>query len=241
MNAMTLQSVNTYRRRLGLAPVSDIVQHVLSKRPLVAVDRALAPMPADCPVANEQIRCLHPFEGERLPSDVERFLDAGPPPVYFGFGSMTDPDPARTTARLLDAVTRLGCRAFISRGWAGLGDGPLPDGVMAIDPVSHPSLFPRLSAVVHHGGAGTTHTAARAGVPQVIVPHVLDQFYFARRVQTLGVALPPIPRAKLSVARLVATVRDTLHNQNLSARAADLARQLADLGPVTPQASAVLG
>jgi UDP:flavonoid glycosyltransferase YjiC (YdhE family) len=111
---------------------------------------------------------------------------------------------------------------------------------MAIDPVSHASLFPRLAAVVHHGGAGTTHTASRAGVPQIIVPHVLDQFYFARCVQSLGVAPPPIARAKLSVARLAATLRDTLESQGLSERAADLARQLADLGPVSPDASKVL-
>jgi UDP:flavonoid glycosyltransferase YjiC (YdhE family) len=77
-------------------------------------------------------------------------------------------------------------------------------------------------------------------VPQIIVPHVLDQFYFARCVQALGVAPPPVPRAKLGVARLAATVRDTLESQNLSARAADLARQLADLGPVRPPAGTVL-
>jgi UDP:flavonoid glycosyltransferase YjiC (YdhE family) len=240
MNGMALRTLNGYRARLGLAPVSDLVTHVLSKRPLVAVDRALAPMPDDCPLAHDQIRCLHPFEDEPLPDDLERFLDAGPPPVYLGFGSMTDPDPMRTTADLLATIGRLGCRALISRGWAGLGDGPLPDGVMAIDPVSHASLFPRLRAVVHHGGAGTTHTASRAGVPQIVVPHVLDQFYFARCVQTLGVAPPAIPRAKLSVARLAATLRDTLENENLSARAADLARRLADLGPVRPDAGTVL-
>jgi UDP:flavonoid glycosyltransferase YjiC (YdhE family) len=241
VNAMTLGTLNGYRDQLGLAPVSDVVQHVLSKNPLVAVDRPLAPMPEDCPAGYEQIRCLHPFDDEPLPADVEQFLQAGPAPVYFGFGSMTDPDPARTTGRLLEAVTMLGCRAIISRGWARLGDGPLPDGVMAIGAVSHASLFPRLSAVVHHGGAGTTHTASRAGVPQIVVPHVLDQFYFARRVQTLGVAPPPIPRAKLNVARLAAVVRDTIENQQLGARAADLAQELADLGPVSPQASAVLG
>jgi UDP:flavonoid glycosyltransferase YjiC (YdhE family) len=240
MNAMTGRTVNAYRERLGLAPVSDIARHVLSPRPLVAVDAPLAPMPADCPVAHDQIRCLHPFDREPLPDDLERFLDAGAPPVYLGFGSMTDPNPTRTTGQVLEAITRLGCRAIISRAWAGLGDGDLPEGAMAVDPVSHASLFPRCSAVVHHGGAGTTHTASRAGVPQVVVPHVLDQFYFARRVQALGVAPPPIPRAKFNVARLAATVRDTLERQNLSARAADLARQLADLGPVSPPASAVL-
>lgn len=240
MNAMTLAPVNDYRARLGLPPLSDIVAHAVSRRPLVAVDRPLAPVPADCPVATEQIRCLHPFDDEPLPDDLQAFLDRGPAPVYFGFGSMPDPDPGRTTRRLLEAVARLGCRALISRGWAGLGDGALPDGVMAIDPVSHASLFPRLAAVVHHGGAGTTHTAARAGVPQIVVPHVLDQFYFAKRVESLGVAPPAIPRAKLDVARLAATVRDVLESQNLSARAADLARELADLGPVRPEASAVL-
>jgi vancomycin aglycone glucosyltransferase len=240
MNAMTGRTVNAYRERLGLAPVADMATHVLSRRPLVAVDYPLAPMPADCPVAHDQIRCLHPFDHEPLPDELERFLDAGAAPVYLGFGSMTDPNPARTTGQVLEAITRLGCRAIISRGWAGLGDGDLPGGVMAVDPVSHASLFPRCSAVVHHGGAGTTHTASRAGVPQIVVPHVLDQFYFARRVQALGVAPPPIPRAKLNVARLAATVRDTLERQNLSARAADLARQLADLGPVSPSASAVL-
>jgi vancomycin aglycone glucosyltransferase len=241
MNAMTLDVVNTYRDHLGLAPVSDVVQHVTSQRPLVAADRPLAPMPDDCPIPSEQIRCLHPFEAEPLPEDLERFLDAGPPPVYFGFGSMPDPEPARTTGRLLAAIARLGCRALVSRGWAGLGDGPLPDGVMAIDTVSHASLFPRLRAIVHHGGAGTTHTASRAGVPQIVVPHVLDQFYFARRVQGLGVAPPAIPRARLSVTRLAAAVRDTLESQHLGARAADLARQLADLGPVSPQACTILG
>jgi UDP:flavonoid glycosyltransferase YjiC (YdhE family) len=221
--------------------VSNVVQHVTSQRPLVAADRPLAPMPDDCPIPSEQIRCLHPFEAEPLPEDLERFLDAGPPPVYFGFGSMPDPEPARTTGRLLAAIARLGCRALVSRGWAGLGDGPLPDGVMAIDTVSHASLFPRLRAIVHHGGAGTTHTASRAGVPQIVVPHVLDQFYFARRVQGLGVAPPAIPRARLSVTRLAAAVRDTLESQHLGARAADLARQLADLGPVSPQACTILG
>ena len=114
-------------------------------------------------------------------------------------------------------------------------------GVMAVEPVSHAALFPRCRVVVHHGGAGTTHTAARAGVPQIVVPHVLDQFYFARRVQALGVAPPPVPRARLNVARLAAAVRDTIERQGLSARAADLARQLADLGPVSPSAAAILG
>jgi UDP:flavonoid glycosyltransferase YjiC (YdhE family) len=240
MNALALRRVNTHRRELGLPDLQDLFTHLLSTNPIVAVDRHLAPMPSDCPFAHDQIRCLHPFENEALPDELEHFLADGPPPVYLGFGSMTDPRPAQTTRRLLEAIGTLGCRALLSRGWAGLGDGPLPPGVMAIDPVPHASLFRRLAAVVHHGGAGTTHTASRAGVPQIIVPHVLDQFYFARRIASLGVGPPPIPRAKLGVARLAATLRDTLESRSLSARARDLARRLADLGPVSPDAAMVL-
>jgi vancomycin aglycone glucosyltransferase len=206
----------------------------------VAVDQALAAVPGDCPFAYDQIRCLHPFTPEPLPADLEQFLAAGPPPVYLGFGSMTDPDPGATTRRFLDAIAQLGGRALISRGWARLGAGPLPAGVMAIDPVSHVSLFPRLAAVVHHGGAGTTHTAARAGVPQVIVPHVLDQFYFARCAESLGVAPPPLRRTRFDVPRLVATLRGVLDSRTLGVRARDLAARLADLGPITPNVAAIL-
>jgi UDP:flavonoid glycosyltransferase YjiC (YdhE family) len=240
MNGIARRDVNAYRREMGLPPVRDIHRHVLAERPIVAVDRHLAPVPEDCPVAHDQIRCLHPDAGEPLPDKLESFLEQGPPPVYLGFGSMTDPDPAGTTRRLLEAIAQLGCRALLSRGWAGLGDGALPEGVMAIDPVAHARLFPRLAAVVHHGGAGTTHSAARAGVPQIVVPHVLDQFYFARRVHTLGVGPPPIPRRQLGVERLVETLRATLDNELLSERARELAQRLAGLGPVRPDPALVL-
>ena len=154
---------------------------------------------------------------------------------------MTDPDPARTTRELLEAISRLGCRALISRGWAGLGEGALPEGVMALDPVPHPSLFPRLAAVVHHGGAGTTHTAARAGVPQILVPHVLDQFYFARRVVALGIGPPAIARTRLSVERLAGTLGATFENDLLVERARELAERLHALGPVEIDPAIVVG
>jgi vancomycin aglycone glucosyltransferase len=174
-----------------------------------------------------QIPCLHPRGGPPLPEKLERYLAAGPAPVFLGFGSMADPDPAATTRRLLEAIEALGCRALISHGWAGLGEVPLPEHVMALGDVSHARLFPRVAAVVHHGGAGTTHSAARAGVPQVVIPHMLDQFYFARRVHELGVGPPAIPRKRLTVARLVETLRATLDNEQLAHRAAQLGSELA--------------
>jgi UDP:flavonoid glycosyltransferase YjiC (YdhE family) len=153
---------------------------------------------------------------------------------------MTDPDPAATTEGLIDAIAASGCRALISRGWAELGGEALPEHVMAIGAVAHARLFPRVEAVVHHGGAGTTHTAARAGVPQIVVPHVLDQFYFARRVHELGVGPPAIRRRRLSAARLAETVRATLDNELLADRARELGRQLAAVAPVASHLDSLL-
>lgn len=230
LNVIPGRAVNRGRKAMGLKPVRDMLRHILSDRPILAVDRHLGSLPEDCTFSHDQIRCLHPLAGEPLPDKLESFLAQGPAPVYLGFGSMPDPDPVATTARLLDAIGQLGCRALISSGWAGLGGGPLPEGVMAIAPCSHASLFPRCAAVVHHGGAGTTHSAARAGVPQIVVPHVLDQYYFAKRVEALGVGPPTIARSQLSVDRLVETIRATQDNELLAERARALGQQLAELG-----------
>jgi vancomycin aglycone glucosyltransferase len=127
---------------------------------------------------------------------------------------------------VLDAVGAVGCRAVISQGWAGLGDGPLPGNVFVTGPVSHPRLFPRVAAAVHHGGAGTTTAVARAGVPQVVVPHIADQFYWGRRVSLLGLGPPPLPRAKLTAPRLAAALAEILDNELLAERAREFGARL---------------
>lgn len=240
LSAVFRRDLNRARTALGLPPVCDVFRYMISARPVLAADRPIAPLPGDCPIAIEQIPCLHPREGEPLPEKLVRFLAAGPPPVYLGFGSMTDPDPAATTERLLSAIDALGCRALISHGWAGLGEVALPENVMAIGAVSHAQLFVRMAAVVHHGGAGTTHTAARSGVPQIAIPHVLDQFYFARRVHELGIGPPAIPRKRLTVARLAEALRATLDNEHLADRASELGRRLAALEPVEAHLDSLL-
>jgi len=201
------RSLNRHRARLGLAPARSAFEHLLATNVLLASWRELAPMPADSPYAAEQVGYLHPELGDPLPEKLEDFLESGPPPVYLGFGSMTDPNAARTTQVLLDTVSKLDCRAIVSQGWAGLGEGPLPEGVMTVPSVCHGRLFPRCAAVVHHGGAGTTSTAARAGVPQVVVPHLADQFYWARRISLLGLGPPGILRRRLDSACLAEALR----------------------------------
>lgn len=214
------------RERLGLSRVRDLIGHAMGEKVLLAADSDLAPVPKDAPVDVEVIGCLHPFTPEPLPEKLEAFIDAGEPPVYIGFGSMTDPDAGRSTSTLLEAVRLAGLRAVISEGWAGLGDAPLPDDVMVIGPVSHAALFRRMLAVVHHGGAGTTTTAARAGVPQLLVPHLLDQYYWARRVEMAGVSPPAIRRNRLTAAGLATALHAIHGNEWLAERAAALGETL---------------
>ena len=213
------------RSFLGLRPVRDLYQSLLGERPLVAAEELLAPLPTDGPEALA-IGCLHPFQEGPLPEKLLAFLEAGEPPVFIGFGSMTDPNPKASTQLLLEAVAKAGVRAVISEGWAGLGDAALPSDVMVVGPMSHASLFQRMAAVVHHGGAGTTTMAARAGTPQIVVPHVLDQFHWGRRVSERSLGPPPVPRRKLTAAKLATAIRSLLDNDVVAERAAETGREL---------------
>jgi UDP:flavonoid glycosyltransferase YjiC (YdhE family) len=229
------------RASLGLAPARDPYRLLLGERPALAAEPILAPLPGELEREVVRIGCLHPFEPRPLAPKLEEFLAAGEPPVYVGFGSMTDPDPAATTRLVLEAVEHAGLRAILSQGWAGLGRGGLPEGVTAVGPVCHASLFARVAAVVHHGGAGTTTTAARAGAPQIVVPHVLDQFHWAQRVVRLGLGPPPLPRRRLRAGELAEALRCVRDDEILAERAAEIgARLRADLAARPDPAERVL-
>lgn len=165
-------------------------------------------------------------EDWRPPADLLDFLADGPPPVYIGFGSMANRDPARVTEISLDALRRSGQRGLLLSGWAGLGNRDLPDTVFKIEHAPHDWLFPRMAAVVHHGGAGTTAAGLRAGVPSVVVPYFADQPFWGWRVAQLGVGPSPIPRAKLSPGRLTAAITEAVYNPRMRARAAALGQTL---------------
>ncbi|MEU0677228.1 glycosyltransferase [Streptomyces sp. NPDC006172] len=187
MNVLFGTGLNTHRASIGLPPVSDFRDHVLTDRPWLATDPVLSPWqePADLDVV--QTGAWFRTDDRPLPSDVQAFLDAGEPPVYVGFGSipMRDADDVARTA--VAAVRAQGRRVLLSRGWADLAMADDQDDCFAIGEVDHHALFPRVAAVVHHGGAGTTTTAARAGAAQVVVPQLADQPYWAGRVADLGI------------------------------------------------------
>jgi sterol 3beta-glucosyltransferase len=173
------------------------------------------------------------------PEDLRAFLDAGPPPVFIGFGSMPLRNRARTTATVLEALRQLGQRAIVHAGWAGLGEGALPPGVHPIDYAPYAWLFPRMAAIVHHGGAGTTAFGLRAGVPCLVVPFLFDQFYWGRRIAELGAGPAPIPHKRLSVERLRGALETALGDTQMQLRAAELGTQIRAEGGVGAALAAI--
>ncbi|WP_067721499.1 glycosyltransferase [Nocardia yamanashiensis] len=184
-NAQFGAALNNGRAALGLLPVSDVREHVMTERPWLAADPMLGPWPGSPGLEVVQTGAWVVPDHRPLPPAVTAFLDAGEPPVYVGFGSMLVRNEVARAA--IEAIRTLGRRVLLSRGWAKLAlVDEFPDS-MAIGEVNHQKLFKRVAAVVHHGGAGTTTTAAGAGAPQVVVPQMLDQQYWADRVVTLGI------------------------------------------------------
>jgi vancomycin aglycone glucosyltransferase len=177
--------LNRHREALGLDPVTDVLGHILGDRPWLASDPPLAPWPD--PTDDGVFRSgawILPDE-RPLSRELEAFLDAGEPPIYFGFGSISAPHDLAAT--MIASARALGRRAIVSRGWADLALVDDAPDCIAIGEVNQQALFPRVAAVVHHGGAGTTTAAARAGAPQVVIPQHYDQHYFAQRVEVLGI------------------------------------------------------
>jgi sterol 3beta-glucosyltransferase len=168
--------------------------------------------------------------GDWTPPDaLVDFLEAGPPPIYVGFGSMSSRAPAETARRVVDALRQTGQRGVLATGWGGLdasAQDALPDTVYVLDQAPHGWLFPQMRAVVHHGGAGTTASGLRAGRPTLVCPFFGDQPFWGRRVAALGVGPDPIPQDALTTDRLARALRRLVRDDAMRERAAALGHTL---------------
>ena len=169
---------------------------------------------------------LDPPQGWEPPIDLVHFLQAGPPPVYIGFGSMPSRKPEEAANLVLQALARSGQRGVLSAGWGGLKNDDLPKTVCMVGSLPHSWLFPQMAAVVHHGGAGTTAAGLSAGVPSIVTPFFGDQPFWAQRVYELGVGPKPIARKALSVERLAEAIRSAVTDTAMREKAADLGKRI---------------
>jgi vancomycin aglycone glucosyltransferase len=216
-------TLNEERAKTGLGPVTSVQRSMFTDRPWLAADPALAPAILSVGIEVVQTGAWMLSDQTALPDELENFLADGAPPLYLGFGSMRASE--QTGRVLVEAARALGLRSILSQGWAGLGPSEPGNDCLSIGDVNHEKLFPRAAVIVHHGGAGTTHAAARAGRAQVLIPHNYDQFYWAHRVQQLGVGVSGPLRDDLTVDSLVQALRACLQPE-VTARAQVLAGRM---------------
>lgn len=232
--AMFSKQLNAWRTgTLGLPPLPRFARGGEIKGKTLPVLHAFSehvvPRPADWPESAYVTGYwfLDDTSGWTPPDDLQTFLNAGPPPVYVGFGSMTDKDPEAKARLVIEALSKAECRGVIATGWGGLTADDLPETVFAIDGAPHDKLFPLMSAIVHHGGAGTTAAAFKAGKPQLVAPYFGDQPFWGHRVAHLGAGLPPLPQKKMTSDKLAHALRGIVKDKSFTSHAETIAHELA--------------
>lgn len=228
------KKINRWRRdTLALAPIplTDYNRPYREKLPtLYGISPTVVPRPSDWP------DCVHipgywfldPNPNWTPAPDLADFLESGPPPVYISFGSLIDRDPEALTSLILEAIAQTGQRAIIDVGWGGLGKAKAPENVFIAESsdAPHAWLFPRVSAVVHHGGAGTTAAALRAGVPSVTIPSFGELYFWGQRIADLGAGVAPIPKRQLSVKVLAEAIEAVTSDRSICESAASIGEKI---------------
>ncbi len=223
---------NKWRKeKLGLPPLpfGGPAARIRKNAPTVlGYSSAVVPPPADWPsgVRATGYWFLDAPDGWQPPAGLTAFLDSGPKPVFVGFGSMPDADVRKTTQLIVDAVQMSGVRCVLQRGWSGLGSEQLPGTVLPVDSIPHSWLFPRMAAVVHHGGAGTTAAGLRSGVPSIPIPYAADQFFWAQQVAILGVGPKSVSYHALTAEKLAGMIQRSIADSEMRERAAAFGRRI---------------
>ena len=231
INALFLDDANRFRAKLGLPPKCDQMREVFLGAPLdlIASSPQLFPRPADWPSGYRQCGFFDLPDDSKtddIPQALADFIAAGDAPVFISFGSLMPMDAATLEAHLAifaAAMQLTGRRAIVQLPLHSLVE-PMPSAnIFYVRFISHRRVFPQCAMVVHHGGAGTTHTVARAGVPAIVIPHLADQFFWGAQVHGLGTGPKPIPLRKLNAKRLAAAINEVIASPMMLEQARNLA------------------
>lgn len=216
--------VNEFRKEKGLPNVAArYFYNALKATPMLgAYSPSIIPKPSDWP---DNLHITGYFELPKTPDwqppeTLKAFLESGEPPVYIGFGSMLSETPEELVELVQKALDKSGQRGILLTGWGDIQTRVNSDRLYTLESVPHDWLFPRVAAVVHHGGAGTTAEGLRAGVPTVIVPYNFDQFFWGERINAMGLGPQPISRKKLTADRLAAAIRMAVEDRDIKQKSA---------------------
>jgi UDP:flavonoid glycosyltransferase YjiC (YdhE family) len=223
-NKVFRKILNNQRQKIGLQKINDFYSYCYDKIVLSA-DSGLACIPED--VKADYIRTGYWYleDNTELGGDLERFINSEKPVVYIGFGSMAGPAKSCMDSILNAFANKPEFRFVILKGWAGLDCQIKRDNIMLVNNIPHSKLFKKMSVIVHHGGAGTTHTASRAGKPQIIVPHMIDQYYWGERIRKLGLGYP-VRHSGLNGKTLLALIEKVINDKDMAQSAAAMGQSL---------------
>jgi UDP:flavonoid glycosyltransferase YjiC (YdhE family) len=214
-----------------LAPLKELRR--ADRTILLAYSRHLVPQSGrQSNIVTTGFWALETAPGWKPATELSRFLEAGPPPIYVGFGSMPLREPKQVARAVLAAVRSLGARVILDAGWSTMDPSDLRDDAIVVKNIPHDWLFERVAAVVHHGGAGTTAAALRAGRPSVVAPFILDQFFWAERLHALQVAPRALPSERIGERRLAAALAQVTGDSGLRENARRLGQLMRSEGGV---------
>jgi sterol 3beta-glucosyltransferase len=232
IGGMMVAPINGFRRRVGAPLVKNMISTGLTSNKLLLLPVSAVVVPPNSNwmpfVKPTGFWFPEPAKDYRPPEDLQRFLDSREPPVVICLGamSMSGRTAERTAKISLEAIQRSGLRAVV-QGWDSILEGrAMPAGSIRAGPIPHAWLLERAAGIVHHGGAGTTATAFRSGKPALVIPHIIDQFYWSQRVAALGAGPAPIARPELTVEKMAAGMRRIVEDREMQARAAELGRRI---------------
>ncbi|SDT50603.1 glycosyltransferase [Jiangella sp. DSM 45060] len=231
--AFSGSSARWRRRSLGLGERPGGRYRQVNGQPtpvLHPFSQYLLPGPSDYPswVHTTGFWFLPAADNWSPPAALTSFLADGPPPIYLGFASTVSSDPKRLGRIVRNSARSAGVRAVVVGGWSGLTTADVGKDILLLNDVPFDWLFRHVAAIVHHGGLGTTGAAMAAGVPQVVCPLLPDQWFSARRMQTLGIAPAPVPQRALTADALAQAIHAVLADPRTAARAAAVGELVRD-------------
>jgi sterol 3beta-glucosyltransferase len=229
VSLLTTRPLNQIRRKQGLPPVG--------REGFTSMRLNLIPVSPAVYEPNPHWEARHRMvgywfadnpSGWEPEADLLAFLEAGAPPVVISLGAMSlgDSDAKEVASLFMDGIQRAGVRAVV-QGWdVAMRQLNLPPTIYSAGAIPHSWLLPRCAGIVHHGGFGTTAAGLRAGIPALVIPHIADQFFWAKIVHELGVSPQPIRRAQLTTAKLAASLGEVVLNDDLRQQASSLGEQI---------------